>query len=160
MKYYINIFFINSILGFILETIINHNNSGILFGPWTPVYGIGSIIITIIFIFLNKKIKNNILKFIIFFISISIILSIIEMIGGILIEKIFGITFWNYENHKFNIGKYASIEMSLIWGLASFIYILFLKKLIDKIEVKIPKIITYILTILFIIDNIITLIIK
>ena len=44
--YYINLFFVYSILGFVFETILSQFwsgvfNSGILFGPWTPVYGIG-----------------------------------------------------------------------------------------------------------------------
>lgn len=164
--YYLNLFYINSIIGYILESIFYflfkwQGNSGILFGPWTPVYGIGSIIIVITFIFINKHFKlKKFFKFVLFFFIIAITLSTIEIIGGILIEKIFHEEFWNYEDHMLNIGKYASIEMSIVWGFASIIYIIFLKKLIDKFVYKIPKSITYILTILFIIDLCATLIIK
>ena len=164
--YYINYFFVASILGFIFETIFYtlfkwSGNSGYLFGPWTPVYGIGSIIIILLYKFIDKKIKTNkFIKIFIFFISISILLSTIEFIGGHLIEFIFNETFWDYSDHKFNIGKYASLEMSLVWGVASIAFICLIKPLIDKFIYSIPKTITYILTILFIIDNVATLIIK
>ena len=57
--YYTNYFFICSILGFLLETCFYtlfkwDGGSGILYGPWTPVYGIGAIIIIIFFDFIFK----------------------------------------------------------------------------------------------------------
>lgn len=164
--YYLNYFFICSILGFLLETLFYtfckwDGGSGFLYGPWTPVYGLGAIIIIIIFDFIFKKIKTKkFLKFIIFFITTCILLSIIELIGGVLIEKIFSITFWDYSNHKFHIGKYISLEMAIVWGLASTIFIFLLRPLINKFIDKIPKIITYLLLVLFVIDNIATLIYK
>ena len=53
--YYINSFLIYSIIGFLLETtlktfFIKGMNNGILYGPWIPVYGIGSVLIIIIII--------------------------------------------------------------------------------------------------------------
>ncbi len=59
MYYYINIFFLYSILGHIIETLfytIGSGESGILYGYWTPVYGIGAAIILLFYnLFLNKK---------------------------------------------------------------------------------------------------------
>lgn len=163
--YYLNYFFVSSILGFLLETffylIFNwEGNSGYLFGPWTPIYGLGSIIIIFIYDFLKRKIKGNFLKFILFFISVCIILSIIELIGGYLIEGIFHEVFWDYSDHHFNIGKYASLEMSLVWGIASLVFIYLFRPIIDKYIYYIPKFIDYILILLFIIDNIVTIFIK
>ena len=159
--YYLNYFFIFSIIGHILETFVYHNGeSGILFGPWTPVYGIGVIIISLIHLFLDKTSKNKITKPLLLFILSSIILTLIEAIGGYLIEYLFHITFWDYSYLKFHIGKYIALEMSLVWGISSIVVIYVLKPFIDKIIGKIPKYLTYILTILIIIDFICTLIIK
>lgn len=163
--YYLNLFFINSIIGFILEMIFYitfkwTGNSGIFFGPWTPVYGIGSIIIVSVFNLFNKHIKNNILKISFFIITTAITLSIIEFIGGIAIENIFNEVFWDYSDHKFNFGKYVSLEMSIVWAVASIIYIFIIHKFIDCLIKLIPKTLTYILTILFIVDIIATIIIK
>ena len=129
-------------------------------GYWTPIYGIGTIIILLINKYINRIKINKTFKIILLFILSSIILAIIEAIGGYLIKWIFNLELWDYSNHKFNIGKYTSIEMSLIWGLSSIILIYFIKPLLDKIIKKIPKIITYILIVLFIFDLMITLIIK
>ena len=82
--YYIKYFFITSILGFIIETIIN-GKSGILYGPYTPVYGIGCIIILLIY---EKNKKRNIkktTKIIITIITSTILLTLAELIGGLLI---------------------------------------------------------------------------
>ena len=164
--YLLNCFFIYSILGFLLEStfnliVIHHFKSGILYGPWTPVYGIGAILTIIISNKIFKKLKTTKLKeTIIVFLILSVTLTLIEWIGGILIEKFFSITMWNYKKFNFNIGKYISLEMALIWGIISIILIYFIKPLIDKIENKIPKKLTITLSTLFIIDLIITTIIK
>ena len=61
--YLLNCFFIYSIIGFFIESmftlIVNgHFSSGILYGPWTPVYGFGAILTIII----SKKIFKNMHK--------------------------------------------------------------------------------------------------
>lgn len=159
--YYLNYFFIFSIIGHILETFIYYNGeSGILFGPWTPVYGIGVIIILLIHKFLDKFSKGKFLKMFSLFIASSIILTIIEAIGGYLIEYLFHITFWDYSYLKFHIGKYIALEMAFVWGIGSLILIYIIKPFLDKIISKIPNYLTYILLILIIIDLICTIIIK
>lgn len=164
--YYANTFFIYSILGYLLETIsafiFKYNfKSGILYGPWTPIYGIGAICILIIskYLFLNLHLPR-IYETIIAFFIITIILTIIEWIGGISIEKIFNITFWDYSNHKYHLGKYISLKMSIIWGLGSILLIYVLNPIIEKITNKVPILITIVLSIMFIIDTILTFMIK
>jgi len=161
--YFINYFFIFSIIGHLIETIFTKNfTSGILYGYWTPVYGFGIILILLVNKIINKlNLKNKlILKIIITYFISMITLSLIELIGGYLIEFIFNIEFWNYENHKFNIGPYISLETANMWGISSILVIYVIKPIIDKIEKYIPKTITYILIFLFIIDTIITIILK
>lgn len=152
--YYIKYFFLTSVLGFLLENIFCKNyDSGILYGPWTPVYGIGSIIIILVSEKIFKKYNlNRFTKYIIIFISSTLLLSLSELVGGLLIEKIFGYSFWDYSNHKFHIGKYVCLEMSIVWGIASILFIVILKKPLDKIVNKIPNYIIYATSILFVID--------
>lgn len=164
--YLLNCFFTYSILGFLLEgtyTLItsNHFSSGILYGPWTPVYGFGAILTIIISQKIFKKMhKSRFTETIVTFIVLTIVLTLIEWLGGIIIENVFHETLWNYKNFQFNIGKYISLEMALIWGLISIFIIYFIKPIIDKIEKKIPKSLTYTLLIFFIIDIITTIITK
>ena len=164
--YLLNCFFTYSILGFLLEgtyTLItsNHFSSGILYGPWTPVYGFGAILTIIISQKIFKKMhKSRFTETLVTFIVLTIVLTLIEWLGGIIIENLFHETLWNYKNFQFNIGKYISLEMALIWGLISIFIIFFIKPIIDKIEKKIPKSLTYTLLIFFIIDIITTIITK
>ena len=159
--YYLNYFFMFSILGHFIETFFYTNGeSGILFGYWTPVYGIGVIIMLLVYKLLNKLKLNKYTKAILLFFICSTILSLIEIFGGYLIKTIFHKIMWDYSNHKFNIGIYTSLEMAFIWGISSIIFIYIIKPLTDKIISKIPKYLTYTLIVLFIIDNITTLIIK
>lgn len=161
--YYINYFFLYSLVGHLLESslylIINKSgHSGYLIGPWTPIYGFGIIIIILIYNFIKKHIKaNKLVQLIILFFTSAILLSAIEWLGGILIEKVFHYTCWNYSYLKFHIGKYISLELALVWGLLSVFFILFLKRISDYIVERLPHYITYALIIIFIIDNVLTI---
>lgn len=157
--YYLNIFFLFSILGHILENIVYiHVDSGILYGFWTPIYGTGVLLILLINHILNKlKINKYIHPFILFVFS-SIILSTLEYIGGTVIEFLFGRIFWDYSSEKFHIGRYTSLKMCLLWGIGSILTVYVLMPILNKFIKKTPKYITYILVFLFVIDLIVTFI--
>ena len=104
--------------------------------------------------------KSRFVETIVTFIVLTVTLTFIEWLGGILIEKLFHETLWNYKDYKYNIGKYISLEMSLVWGIVSILIIYFVKRIIDKLEKKIPKFITIIFATLFIIDLITTTVFK
>lgn len=156
--YYIKYFFLTSIFGYVIETTMCKSyESGILYGPWTPVYGIGSLII-IYFSdkILKKRNINKISKFIILFLFCFFTLSLAELVGGLLIEKLFGYAFWDYTKYRFNIGKYICLEISLIWGLISILFV-FIRPILDRIIKKIPNLLVYLCTIIMIIDIVLTI---
>ena len=99
IMYYLNCFFIYSILGHILETVtalINGNGfkSGILNGWWTPVYGIGAVTILFVSEYLFKNLHmHRFWETVIMFFVVGIVLSTLEALGGVLIEKLFGTVF-------------------------------------------------------------------
>ena len=156
--YYLNCFFIYSILGHLLETIValitrTNFKSGILIGFWTPVYGIGAVTILFISQYLFKNLHmHRFWETIIMFFVVAIVLSTIEALGGVLIEKMFGISFWNYNSHKYNIGKYISLEMTFVWGISSIIFVYIIHPLLKELIKKIPSWLTITLIILFIVD--------
>lgn len=158
IMYYINMFLLFSIIGHIVENFFyNSIDSGILYGFWTPIYGFGVLLIILIDSIL-KKVKLNKLAHIIFtFLICSVTISLLELIGGYTIEILFGRVFWDYSHLPLNIGKYTSLSMCAVWGGASIIFLYLLKPLADKIIKKVPKYITYILSTLFIIDVIVTI---
>ena len=164
--YYLDCFFVYSILGYILETVISvitksGFKSGILSFCWTPVYGIGAVTILFVSNYLFKNLHmNRIIETIIMFLVIGIILSFLEALGGVLIEKIFGEVFWDYSSHKYNVGHYISLEMTLIWSLASIIFVYLIHPLLKGLIKKIPLWITIFLLILFLYDSVSTFIKK
>ena len=97
-------FILYSFLGWVMESIIRTVcekrivNTGFLYGPFCPIYGIGALIM---FLFL-ERFKNNI--FLLFFTSF-IILSAWEYIVGWMLEKIFRTKYWDYSDHKCNIRR-------------------------------------------------------
>ncbi len=155
--YYINIFFIYSILGFIVETFFVSMESGILYGPWTIVYGFG---MTFIYLVYDKFLHKFKYRYLYLFLISFVFLPIFEIIGGNIIEKLFGVIYWDYEIELFSIGKYTSLFMALLWGISSVITFYFIRDFLDKIVKKIPKFITWIVIILFIIDIVCSLIFK
>ena len=164
--YYLNTFLLYSILGFLLETIrsffVNCKfTSGILYGPWTPIYGIGIVIVILIsnYLFAHLHLSRWIETFITFVI-ITLILTLLEWIGGILIEKIFHTVFWDYSKEAFSIGKYISLSKSLMWGVGSILFIYVLKPLLEGVIKHIPIPVTVILTLLMLSDLIFTFVKK
>lgn len=160
---FINLFFIYSFLGFILECLYDilrrkKIQSGILYGPITPIYGFGSLLILFIY---NKLINilnfNMYINLIIILIIISIVLTMLEFLGGKLIEKIFHKVFWDYKEFKFHIGHYIALEVSFMWMIGSLFIIYIINPFIMKFINMIPNFITYILIIIFIIDIIISI---
>ena len=160
--YYINIFFLYSIVGYMLESLFfllinSKKNSGFLYGWWTPVYGIGTIVSILLFNYVNKRINNKYIKIIILFVLYFIVFSILEYVGGVILEKIYHYEFWDYSDKPLNIGKYVCVMYSLLWSVMAFIYLYFLKSISDKFIKYIPKFVTYILILLYFVDNIFSL---
>ena len=164
--YYLNTFLLYSILGFLLETVrsflVNSKfTSGILYGPWTPIYGLGIVLVILIsnYLFSHLHLSRWVETFITFII-ITIVLTLLEWLGGVLIEKIFHVVFWDYSKEALSIGKYISLSKSLIWGVGSIIFIYVLKPLLEGVIKRVPVPVTVILTLLMLSDLILTFVNK
>ena len=165
--YLVNCFFVYSILGYVLEMIFgfsigaNSPESGILYGPWTPIYGIASVFIIVIS---NRLFKNlhlpRWIETIIVILVLMVVLSALEWLGGVLIELIFGFSFWDYSDSKFNLGKYVCLEFALIWSVLSLVFIYVINPLLEKYIRKIPIWVAIILGMLFVLDLVIRVLVE
>lgn len=136
-------------------------HSGIFYGPITAVYGIGIIAILLLDKYLYNRIKKSkILKYLIEFLTLTITLSLIECIGGNILNYLFNIDLWNYTKEPYNLGKYLCLKNSIIWGIMGVLYLNIFKKFTDKILKTITNKETYILLIIFILDTLLVLITK
>lgn len=109
-------------MGFILESVVYkyHNvnkHSSIFYGPYTFVYGLGSLFILFVHKYIYLSDINSILKLLIIYITLTVGLTTIEYIDGNLINKIFKIDMWDYSNHRYHFGKYICLDLALIWGI-------------------------------------------
>lgn len=154
-------FIIYSIGGWVLETIFRSFcekkliNTGFLNGPFCPIYGLGTIIMLL---FLQRFQTSIIILFIISF----LILSLWEYIVGVILEKVFKNRYWDYSNHKININGRICLTNSIFWGILGVIFIKyihpFVEKNIEYINPLVLKNAILIITCLFIIDTLISVI--
>lgn len=157
MNYLINLFFIGSIFGYFFEESLmalfhNPYNSGILTGPWTPIYGFAVIIILAVGKTTDKLKIKKYGKIILFLLGNLVFLGILEFLGGYLIEKVLGIVYWNYLNFPLHIGKYVCLYSSIIWLLLSLIFYYIVLPKLSIIKNRIPKVVNILLFYLLIID--------
>ncbi len=151
------LFIIGSIIGYIVEMIVAlfqkgyfESRKGLIYGPFTPVYGFG---IVIYYIVLNNIKTDNKIKI---FTITMIIGGITEYLFSLIQEKIFGTISWDYSNLIFNINGRTSLLHCIYWGTAGIIYSMYLKPIIGNMEQKIEtnclKIVT-VITVVFMIFN-------
>ena len=159
---YCILFFIFSFLGWVMEvtlTLITDKkfvNRGFLLGPCCPIYGCGCILLNLL---LQNYVNNNIVLFILTMFTCSLL----EYITSFLMEKIFKLRWWDYSQMRFNINGRICLEtmapFSILGVLAIKYATPFFITNINKLSEKAILIISIILTTLFIIDVIISLII-
>ena len=113
------IFILGSLAGYILEMIVAfvqngyfESRQGVIYGPFTPVYGIGAVLYYLFF----KKLKTrNRVK--VFFITM-VLGGMVEYLCSLLQEKLFGTVSWDYSNLWFNINGRTSLLHCIYWGVA------------------------------------------
>ncbi len=117
-------FLIYAFMGWCLEVVFaartTHHfvNRGFLNGPYCPIYGVGvTLIVTLL-----EPVKNNLF---LVFIGSVVILSLIELITGYLLERLFHQKWWDYSDQNYNLGGYICLKFSLIWGAAILLVVRF-----------------------------------
>lgn len=158
---YLKFFIFYSIIGFTLESSIykianSKSHSGILYGPYTIIYGFGGILS----LYINNRLEiimNPYLNYLVSYILFTILCTLTELIGGYLINKIFKIDKWNYSNHKYHFGKYICLDYAFIWGLLSLIFVKLLKNFFYQILTIVPNCIPIIIIFIMLIDLIISI---
>ena len=134
------LFMIGSIIGYIVEMIVAlvqkghlESRQGVIYGPFTPVYGVGIVIYYLCFSKIKTRQKSKI------FLISMLIGGIIEYLCSFLQEKIFGTVSWDYSNWILNINGRTTLIHCTYWGLAGLLYISLIEPIIPKIEEVIEK---------------------
>ncbi len=131
-------FIIYAFLGWCLEVTFHlfkskkFINRGFLNGPICPIYGVGAVMVLL---FLGNL--GN--KFWVIFSGGAIFASLLELVTGYTLEKIFNTRWWDYSNNKFNIGGYISLSFTIIWGFVSVFMMYILQPIVNNIVNSIPR---------------------
>ena len=161
---YLKYFILYSIIGFTFESDVfkiskSLSHSGIIFGPYTIVYGFGGLASLVINKLLNC-IDNIYLNFITCYFLFTISCSLIEFISGHIINYLFKKDSWNYSNHKYHFGKYVCLDYSLFWGLLATIFTKVLQNFFHYILAPIPSYIVIIFLLIIVVDFFLSLLKK
>ncbi|MBE6161525.1 MAG: hypothetical protein E7158_04860 [Firmicutes bacterium] len=151
------LFIIGGLLGYAIEVLYYFikngvwiNKQGLLYGPFKPIYGLGTMLITFVF----KKIKSK--NFFIIFILGTVLGSAYEYLLSVFQEYVLHTSTWNYSSFNYNLNGRIYLPYCFCWGIVSLIWIKLCYPPIKKIINKIPYTITLITGILIILDVLIS----
>lgn len=129
------IFMIGSVIGYVVEMIVAfvqeghfESRQGVLYGPFTPVYGIGILVFYMFFNRIKTREKKKI------FLLAMLLGGIAEYLCSFLQEKIFGTISWDYSNWILNINGRTTLIHCTYWGIAGILYISYIEPILPKLE--------------------------
>lgn len=124
-----------SVFGYIAEMlwcmVTNHvieSRQGMIFGPFSQVYGLGAVLLTLL-------IKKDSSKTKIFLTSCAVG-GIYEYACSYIQEKLFGTVSWDYGTDLLSIGGRTSLIYCIFWGLMGLILIKLLNPALSKLQSK------------------------
>ena len=155
----ISMFFIYGFMGWVIEVVYygisggKFINRGFLNGPICPLYGNGFYgVIIILTPFLNN--------FTMLFFGSMAITTLVELIAGIVLYKVFQLRWWDYSQLKFNLKGFICLRFSIYWGIACTLGLRVIQpavmRLLNLIPDSIQTVIVGVLSVILIADIIAT----
>ena len=118
------IFFIGCILGVVLETVWcilknkrYESRTGLIYGPFNLVYGIGAVVMTFGLSWLAEQRVSYI------FILGAVIGGVYEYLCSIVQEKLFGTVSWDYKKYPLNLHGRINLLYCLFWGFLALLWV-------------------------------------
>lgn len=147
------IFLISSVLGAGIEMVfcrvtggIWMNRSSLLYGPFSVVWGIGAVVLTVVLRRLRGKPDRSV------FLAGCLVGGVYEYLCSVFTEYIFGTVFWDYSHIPLNLGGRINLLYCIFWGLLSVLWLRVLyppmEKSIERMSPLAGKIVTWVLILL------------
>lgn len=151
------LFFIGAFLGDITETIFCYTRTGIImsrssvvYGPFSIVWGLGCVLLTV-FLYPYRE-KND--RYI--FLAGTILGGAYEYICSVFSELVFGTVFWDYSAIPFNLGGRINLLYCFFWGIVAVVWLKMLYPIlsgwIEKLPVKWGKLLSNSLILFMVFD--------
>ncbi len=135
-------------------------NRGFLNGPVCPIYGFG--MVGVLMAFQNLPVKNpEDTDMVVVFFGSMILATLVELIGGWLMLRLFHARWWDYSDKPFNVGGFICPQFSILWGIGGVIVIKMVHPVVSKASgTKIPEkygwILLAVLYLVYLVDLIVT----
>ena len=157
---YVLLFFLFSTVGWLWESIVcslykcgHLINRGFLNGPYCPIYGCGALC--------GILCLNRIESPLPLFLCAGFSCCMLEYMTSYVMEKLFHARWWDYSDMPFNLNGRVYLNGFIAFGGASVVLIKWLSPFVvsamEQISFQGLSITAFVLTVLFIIDNIITI---
>lgn len=156
------IFLIVSFVGLVAEVFVSYlldgrweSRAGFVFGPFSPIYGLGSVLITV---FLNFMRDRSIATL---FLVSAVVGASFEYFAGWFWESSFGIVAWSYYDQPFNVG-HTSLFMACVWGCVGVFWMRValpqVMRLIDCIPMRVRVPLTLVCAVVILLDALLTVV--
>ncbi len=124
-------------------------NRGFMKGPFLPIYGSGAVTI----LFVTAPVVSN--PVLVYILSVAAA-TVLELVTGVVMEKLFKIRYWDYSKDFMNYKGYICLKSSIVWGfmglLATYVINEPAVKIINSVPVFITGILVLVITVIFVVD--------
>jgi len=155
------VFLVSALLGDIIETfycgLVNGqwmNRSSVLYGPFSFVWGLGAVVLTVTLQGLAGKNDRHV------FLAGFVIGGAYEYMCSVFTELVFGTVFWDYSDMPLNIGGRTNVLFCFFWGVLAVVWIKILyppmSKGIEKVPPLAGKIVTWVIMFFMICNGLLT----
>lgn len=108
-------------------------NRGFLSGPICPIYGFGMLSVIAMANMLPKdSASTSDAPVWMLFLGGMVLTTLIELIGGWLLDKQFHTRWWDYSNEKFNFHGYICLKFSIFWGIGVVLLVRYAYPVLDR----------------------------
>lgn len=129
------LFVLGSVIGYLYEMIVVlfqkgffESRQGLVYGPFTPVYGIGMMVYYVVLNIMDTKSKPKV-----FFITM-LLGGVTEYLCSWVQECVFGTISWDYSYLHFNLNGRTSLLHCTYWGIAGILYATFMDPILQNIK--------------------------
>ncbi len=135
--FYVWLFFLLAVFGWLWEGFLYlfkddmYVNRGFLTGPWLPIYGIGGVMLEVLF---HRWRDRPVLTFV----SSMAVCTMLEYAAGWYLELTWGVKWWDYSAVPWNLHGRVCLYGSIFFGLGGLLLVWLVSPLFYSLYCRIP----------------------
>lgn len=135
--YYVWLFILAALFGWLWEGFLylfkddTYVNRGFLTGPWLPIYGMGAVMLELLF---HKWRDRPVL----IFVSSMLICTVLEYLAGWYLELTWGVKWWDYSSMPWNLNGRICALSSVLFGLGGMLLVWVVSPLFYAMYRRVP----------------------